>query len=262
MYGHIETEQARLARNQLYASVAEIDARLYSLLGALFALIREFAKHPHGGDPRGIHAKHENERKAENAKMTEIAFVVLAALLGGIFIWLGVETPLPPLLALLLIIAFMFVFSWAATIALRRGITWTLDVQIKEDKEDTDRAEARARIAFAICFVIFLVCLVCFTLGRYAAIGGPEFVGISQTMTEIFALLCAAIAGAMHNFYLSIVSLVRRIQKAFREVSLLRSEKLALGGDVEQVDRLLQSATDGPTMNTPPAPSSAAKLPE
>lgn len=262
MYGQIETEQTRLARNQLYASIAEIDARLYSLLGALFALIREFAKHPHGGDPRGIHAKHENERKADNAKTTEMAFVVLAALLGGIFIWLGVETPLPPIIALLLIIAFMFIFSWAATVALRRGVTWTLDVQIKDDKEDTDKAEARARIAFAGCFVAFLISLVCFTLGRYAAVGGPEFVGISQTLTEIFALLCAAVAGAMHNFYLSIVSLVRSIQKTFREVSVLRSEKLALGGDVEQVDRLLQSAADNPATDTPAALGGARKLPE
>lgn len=262
MYGHIETEQTRLARNQLYASIAEIDARLYSLLGALFALIREFARHPHGGDPRGIHAKHENERKAENAKTTEMAFVVLAALLGGIFLWLSVEMPLPPFIALLLITALMFIFSWAATVALRRGVTWTLDVQIKDDKEDTDRAEARARIAFAACFVAFLVCLVCFTLGRYAAVGGPEFVGISQTLTEVFALLCAAIAGAMHSFYSSIVTLVHSIQKTFREVSVLRSEKLALGGDVEQVDRLLNSATNNPATDTHAAHPDAGKLPE
>jgi hypothetical protein len=253
MFGNLLAQQQRLARKRVYASIADLDARLLILLNKLYSLFEEFTRHPHGGDPRGIHAKHENERKADNARMTEIAFIVIAALVGGLFVWLSVETSIPPFVALLLIIAFMLVFSWAVTVALRRGVTWALDTQIREDKDETDRAEKRARLAFTFFFVGFVVALTCAILARNMVVGGPEFLGISQTLTEIFALLCAAVAGALHNFYMSIVSLVVEINNAFREVAALKAEKLALGGDIKQIDLLLEAMTNAQVTKLPPA---------
>lgn len=243
MLNHFLQEQQRLARDHVFAGIADVDSRLIVLFNKLFSLIREFAKHPHGGDPRGIDAKHEYERKAKNARATEIAFMIIAAITGGVFVWFMIETNYPPMLVLLLIIAFFLVLSWALAGALRQGAIWALDVQIYEDKEKTEMLEKRARLAFTFCLAVFIFSFACAVLARSMVIGGPEFLGVSQTLTEISALLCAAIAGAKHNFYNSIVGLVAKIHRIYREISVLRVEKRALGGDVKEIDRLLESAT-------------------
>jgi hypothetical protein len=252
MVDEFALEQQRLARNHVFSGINAVDARLQILLNRLFALIREFTNHPHGGDPRGIEAKHEYELKAKNAKLTETAFIVAAAITGGIFVWFAIETNYPPVLVLMLVIALFLGFSWAITVALRQGAIWALDVQIYEDREKTDTAERRARHAFTFCLAAFIVSLTCSILARNMVIGGPEFLGVSQTLTEISALLCAAIAGAKQNFYNSIVSLVAKIHKTMQEVSVLRAQKLALGGDVDQVDRLLEATTAAHKSDAPP----------
>jgi len=251
MLGHFLQEQQRLARAHVFAGIADVDARLIVLFNKLFSLIREFTKHPHGGDPRGIDAKHEYERKAKNARATEIAFMIIAAITGGVFVWFMIETSYPPVLMLLLIIAFFLILSWALAGALRQGAIWALDVQIYEDKEKTDMLERRARLAFTFCLAIFILSFACAILARSMVLGGPEILGVSQTLTEIFALLCAAIAGAKHNFYNSIVSLAAKIHKIYREILILRVEKLALGGDVKEIDRLLEATTATPMPEVP-----------
>lgn len=185
--------------------------------------IREYAEHPAGGDPTAIGEPHDHERKAENAKHTEIAFAVLTAILAVIFSYLSYYIPLAAAFAILVLVALCGGIAFGLTIALRRGLIWIFEVDGKNKK-----AVRRLWLLFSASFVVFIVSLIACLLARYAAIGPVDLVGIEQMVVEVSGLLCAAAAGAVQHHYEDIGKLVTKIQRYLRQLGRIESAQEAL----------------------------------
>lgn len=230
----LDDEVNRIATERGNQEVADILVRIRILMMTLLKKMREFADHPHGGDPRAIDAGHENERSGRLARETEISFVVIAGLIGGVFLWLAITTGLPWWLVLPIVVAIWLAFCWAITKALRSGLRMILRVNPSNPK-----SEKYCLFIFGLSFAGFLVFLVAFTLSRFMAMGSPDLIGLEQTLVETFALLCAASAGALRAYYEPIVELVEEIRTVMRELASLRAKAEAVSHDVAEVDRVL-----------------------
>jgi len=198
---------------------------------------REFADHPAGGDPRAIGAPHDHQRKAENAKYTEIAFAALTAILAVIFSFLSYYIPLPPVFALLILIVLCGVIAAVITIAVRRALIWIFQVDGKNEK-----AVRRLWFLFSVSFTVFLVALIACLLARYAAIGPVDMVGIEQMMVEVSGLLCAGAAGASRHHYEDILNLVAKIQGYLRQLGRIETAQQSLHIDTTQLKVILPSS--------------------
>lgn len=236
-----DEEINRLAGEKDDAQIADVSARLRILLMKLLALLREYSGHPHGGDPRAIDAGHENERNARLTSQTERAFIVIAGLAGGVFLWLAITTSYPWWVLLPIIIALWLPLSWAITYALRNGLAIVLRVV-----PSNPNAAKVCRIIFTVSLAGFVIFLAAFTLSRFMAIGSPDLVGLEQTLVELCALICAAAAGALHQYYVPICELVEKIRSTMRDIAALRAQAQALNQDISNIDRLVaQIAANG-----------------
>ncbi len=236
----LENEVTTLVVEQDKEKIAAILTDNRILLMKLLKLYREFTAHPHGGDPRAIDSGHENERRVRLARQTEVAFIIVAALTGGLFIWLALTIPLPWWLVLPVLMVLWLAFSWAITYALRNGLVLLLNVT-----PHNPNSERHCRLIFGVSFIGFLIFLVAFTLARFMAVGSPELIGLEQTLVEVFALLCAASAGALREYYSPICDLVQEIRDTMRNLTSLRTKAEAVNRDVTDVDHLLSSIAAG-----------------